>query len=172
MAALQNRPGLYMWVDNLAQETDVTDNAVLYVGIGIGRDGVAKRVHYEHGFRQDGIHAHGLMLKRRNAHALLGEIADTGLNDDWMDWLVANDYLNAVAPDHIRRWRDTTDPVRSAERFAVRLSIHLGDTVAPVNSQYAGAWADDSGADWAAVAAAQWIALDDLGQTPDVTRCR
>lgn len=165
--ALSTQPGLYTWVDNLHVAADPLGQGILYVGIGVGANGVAGRVRRENAGRRDGVHAHGLMLKRRNALALLGGISDVGLESGWLDSLVANNHLNARGAENIARWRVETHPVACAEQFAIRLSIHLGDTVAPVNSQYARAWADDSSADWAAFAAAQWLALSDLGQTPD-----
>lgn len=68
-----HRPGMYTWVDGIDLSRGPFDRAVLYTGIGQERQGVRSRVAKESSWKT-GDHAHGRMLDRRDAHALVGQV--------------------------------------------------------------------------------------------------
>lgn len=156
--AEDRRPGLYTWVDGIDLSRDLLDRAVLYTGVGEEKRGVRGRVAKERSWTS-GDHAHGRMLERRRAEPVLGAVTIVDdLDLHFLDVLVENELLHEKAVDIIRGWGAYSSAIERAEEFAIRLSIHLGDTVTPVNSQYAGAWRNLRPADWAAYAVATSMA--------------
>lgn len=147
--------GLYTWVDGLGVE-DPLRSGVLYIGIGRSKEGVLDRLEKELSWRGND-HAHGLAIARRQARALVGRVDRAPEPPRFVAELVDAGLLNDRANHYFEQWW-SRDPLSGAEQLAVRLSIHLGDTVSPVNSQYAGAWnRDDYDADWVAFAVARWL---------------
>lgn len=142
---IENPPktnGLYAWA---------TDNrAVIYVGVGkrISGDGLAIRVNSEIGWATpENVHAHALAvtgLARRGitvrpyAGAVTVDPNFDPTTIDAEDWTDKQYVLNAVAAL-------LADPIKEAERLAVRLTVHLGDIGVPLNSQYKGAWGSKPG---------------------------
>jgi hypothetical protein len=152
----RTRPGLYTWVDGRSDVVDPRSRGILYIGISESGQGVGQRISDEESWRGND-HAHGSAIARRDAVPLVGEITSVdGADLSFVARL--DDVLNDTAMSRIERWQEAKSPLQRAEEFAVRLSIHLGDTVSPVNSQYAGAWNNDHrDADWAAYAVARWL---------------
>nr|WP_296774165.1 hypothetical protein [Rhodococcus sp. (in: high G+C Gram-positive bacteria)] len=151
------RPGMYTWVDGIDLSRDAVDRAVLYTGIGMN---ARYRVVKESSWKT-GDHAHGRMLARRNACALLGSVTGSGTPDlSFLHELSERHLLKEEGIAIVHDWVERVSPLRQAEEFSIRLSIHLGDTVSPVNSQFAGAWNTQRPADWAAFAVAAWMALE------------
>ncbi|MFT7022432.1 MAG: hypothetical protein ACJA07_001516 [Rhodococcus sp. (in: high G+C Gram-positive bacteria)] len=159
------RPGMYTWVDGIDLSRELFDRAVLYTGVGQEHRGVRGRVVKEMAWAS-GEHAHGLMLVRRKAEPILGAVTIVDdLDLQFLKDLVENDLLHEKAVDIIRGWGAYRSAIERAEEFAIRLSIHLGDTVSPVNSQYAGAWRNLRPADWAAYAVAMAMSCGSAATT-------
>lgn len=160
--------GLYAWCDGQGPaETDTLDRGVLYFGIGRSAEGVIERLRQEYSWIEGAEHGHGLAMGRRLATPVVGPItAEMDSDLQWLDELVEAGTLTAKAPGEVRTWlQDTTStPVQKAEQLAIRFSIHAGDVVAPVNSQFAGSWATNRPADWAGYVAA--VELRQVGGQP------
>lgn len=149
--------GMYAWVDGKGGLPPM-NSGVIYVGTGEGTGGVWGRLENEVSWR-GGDHAHGLAIERLRATPLGGPVLRGSMNLGFLDDLVRLSRLKPGGPELIRKWicEDRTRDIRKVENLAVRLCIHLGDVGSPVNSQWAGAWANDTGADWAAFAAVEQL---------------
>ena len=157
----RDRHGLYTWVDGRGG-VDPRHSGILYIGIGRSKEGVLNRLDKESSWRGND-HAHGLAIARRDARALVGAVRRQPERPRFVDALISAAVLNERAADYFEQWW-SREPLSAAEQLAVRLSIHLGDTVTPVNSQYAGAWnRDDYDADWVAFAVARWMEREAVG---------
>ncbi len=141
--ALDNPPqtnGLYAWATN--------DGAIIYLGIGVRAtgDGLAKRISFEDGAATaEYIHGHRLAITRLTKQGVrvrpyAGDVeVKEEFNGAWIreaDWGDENkEHALWVAADI------KANPYKQAEKFAIRLSMHLGDIGSPVNSQHKSAWA-------------------------------
>lgn len=162
----KTEPGLYAWVDGRSDQADPLKAGILYIGIGESSKGVLDRIDYEDNVRT-GDHAHGLAISRRNAIAVVGSVESDLVAPDFVrNYVHSYDDLNERAIGHFDQWWESAqvDLQRAVERVAIRLSVHLGDTVSPVNSQFAGAWNQDaSDADWVAFSIARWMEREAVG---------
>ncbi|MYS87894.1 hypothetical protein [Embleya scabrispora] len=167
---LMDEEGLYAWVDGIGARSasgamklaaDPLDRAVLYHGIGQGVLGVRGRLLHEHAWiGPDAGHAHGITMHARRAGAVVGAVDAQETDLSWLPELVHED-----GAEIIRHWiekcrQNPKALLEASERIAIRLGIHLGDTVAPVQSQHAGAWNTNAPHDWAAYAAAAYLRRD------------
>jgi hypothetical protein len=170
-SSLQFDAGLYAWVDgvgarsetgDLELASDLLDRPILYKGIGEGELGVGGRLVKELGWiRPDAEHGHGRAMSTRNASAVVGPLEPAENDLAWLPDVVTT-YGEAIIRQWLEESRETPKQlIRTAEKIAIRLGIHMGDTGAPVQSQHAGAWGTDAPHDWAAFAAARYLNLHD-----------
>jgi len=156
--------GLYAWVDGVgapglpdADAIADLDRPVLYWGIGEDKKkGVRGRLANEWSWIGEAAgHGHGRAMHRRRAFPLVGPVTFKQGQDRSGLYAALNENA-AEAEEAVLDWLGNgPSPEQVAERLAIRLSIHLGDTGAPVQSTYAGAWDSLHGADWAAWAIAK-----------------
>ncbi|MFF4507602.1 hypothetical protein [Streptomyces sp. NPDC001401] len=156
--------GLYAWVDGLVDElaVDLVDRGVLYWGIGTGAGGAVERVRREIGFvGPNATHAHGITVHRRAAVPIAAPVT---VQETDLGWLTSPAFDikpegAAIALHWLEEIKDSPSLlIKAVEHLAIRIAIHFGDTGAPVNSTHAGAWEDDSPADWAAWGVVQHLA--------------
>lgn len=149
--------GLYVWIDGKG-EAPYDRRGVLYVGSGISDDGVWDRIKYEQSVA-DREHAHGRAITRRGAIPIGGPVTRQAPEPEFWEALEHENLLQDNGSALLRSWLNDPDsnPHLQAEKIAIRLCIWLGEVGAPVNSQYAGAWANDKPEDWAAAAVAYWM---------------
>lgn len=147
--------GLYSWALTGHPATIPTRQMpVLYWGSGIGAGGSAGRLQEEHGWiGADAWHGHGISTHRVGAAPLHGPVSFTppppqewfeaALPPQWAEFgaKAARDFLVD----------DNINPTLKAEKIVIRLSIHVGDVGAPLNSRGAGAWATNAPEDWVAI---------------------
>lgn len=135
-------PGLYTWVDG--GDGDALHAPVLYIGKAAGAAGLHRRLEDEQTWVNDGgyVHGHARAMTRRNARVVGGAVALVSEEaQSFAD--VERPFMNVKpSPAKALEWWSVnqTDTLACAEQLAIRLAIHLGDTGAPVNSQFAGAW--------------------------------
>ncbi|MFD9817441.1 hypothetical protein [Streptomyces violascens] len=164
MANIDGQAGLYAWVDGRvdAPTTSLVDRGVLYWGVGTGAGGVVDRLRREIGYVGPGAsHAHGIAVHRRAAVPVAAPVT---VQDTDLEWLTSPAFDMkpegvAIALHWLEEIKD--NPlllVKAVEHLAIRIAIHFGDTGAPVNSTHAGAWENDSPADWAAWGVVQHLA--------------
>jgi hypothetical protein len=160
---------LYTWVVGPTDRDGMPHHAgVLYIGIGTGADGWVGRIRREHGWvGPSAEHGHGMAMYRTKAIVIGGPV---GYEPDPLAWLSGVD-LPDKGRQIIKNYLATVgaqSPVAAAEKIAIRLAIHIGDTGAPVNSSGAGGWANDRAEDWAAYAVAKLLRPADPGEAPSV----
>lgn len=151
---LTTEHGLYNWVDGPAgNHPDPRHRGVLYTGVGESAKGVLDRLKYELRWADHTAeHAHGMAMFRRKAVPLVSTVRYEPADLSWLEDISGQ-------PAAIRSWLDqpTPTPVAKAEQLAIRLSIFIGDVGAPVQSTFAGAWANVTPAHYAAYAAAHRV---------------
>lgn len=139
----KSHDSLYSWVAGESQAGAV-QRGVIYIGIDGSTTG--GRVADEHGWRSEGIHAHGLALARTHAIAVLSPVVlqDADRVDEAWSVLSARSVAYPGEVEHGRAWFDEAIAegklLGACEKFAIRLTVHLGDVGVPVNSQYKNAW--------------------------------
>lgn len=118
---------LYSWY--MGEESD--SGAALYIGIDESKNGTRLRTETSL-IKDDYIHAHALAMLRNKAKCVSGPLTYQPGKLSWVtnDWLLPR--AEAVLND--------LPTVQFAEKFAIRLSIHLGDFGVPVNSKEKSAW--------------------------------
>jgi hypothetical protein len=147
--AKHSEPGLYTWVDGCSN-APIMERPILYIGVATGAGGLGRRLANEMSWGSgDFIHGHGRAVHNRAASAVSGSLSQELVDLEWMNtqFEVANPQLEPAV-----EWlsASSTTLIRRAEILAIRLSLHLGHTVAPVNSQHGGAWESTSCADFLA----------------------
>lgn len=171
-AKVDGQAGLYAWVDGLVEEpaADPVDRGVLYWGVGTGAGGFAERVRREISYvGPEASHAHGIAVHRRAAIPIAAPVT---VQDTDLGWLTSPSFDiepegAAIALHWLEEIKD--NPlllIKAVEHLAIRISIHFGDTGAPVNSTHAGAWENYSPADWAAWAVVQHLAGREADTVP------
>jgi hypothetical protein len=153
LSPLQFEAGLYAWVDGigarsqsgaLALADDLLDRPILYKGIGDGELGVRGRLGQETGLiGPDAAHGHGIAMHARRASVVVGPLEAVEIDLTWLPEVVSAKGAAIISRWLEESWQTPAQLVRAAEKIAIRLGIHLGETAAPVQSQYAGAWDSD-----------------------------
>ena len=140
VASASTRGHLYTWVAGPASQLE--DRGSLYIGIDESTRG--DRLSREYAMAtEEYVHGHALAVLRNGAKAASGLLAQREVDLRWALGLRSPDCVARLFDEWIAL-RAGLRPLRLAEQFAVRCSLHLGDTGAPVNSQYKGAWASTS----------------------------
>lgn len=149
--------GLYAWATN--------QGAVIYLGVGerAGGNGLAVRLADEIKWAQsDNIHGHALAVTRLGGQGVKvvphgGDIvALEAFDDSWIKNAIWSDKRKESALSYVNDMREPS--YRKVEQFSIRLSMHLGDVGAPVNSQHKSAWGISKGPGSAADNAAEIVA--------------
>lgn len=125
---------LYFWGKG---ETPDTLGAT-YIGIDESEDGHRVRFEYNSA-TTDYIHAHARAVVRTGSTTVSAPLIKHAPDLSWAHETKTEKYVEALAA----KWQhlyDTERPLRLTEQFAIRLSVHLGDTGVPVNSEHKGAW--------------------------------
>lgn len=138
--------GLYAWA--------TTEGVVLNIGTAWHRDGLglamAIPAQIAAAWQDTWGHGHAVALQRLKArgidvHPYVGGLESADVFDP--AWLEV--FVGQLGPEFIPKYRTDmlkaakrlrAEPYEHAERFAVRLSMHLGDTGAPLNHTYKNAW--------------------------------
>ncbi|MGX1668615.1 hypothetical protein [Streptomyces sp. NPDC055400] len=171
-ANIDGQAGLYAWVDGIVDEpaANLVDRGVLYWGIGTGTGGVVERVRREIGYVGPGAsHAHGIAVRRRAAVPVAAPVT---VQDTDLGWLTSPKFdIKPEGAGIALHWLEEIKDsplllIKAVEHLAIRIAIHFGDTGAPVNSTHAGAWENDSSADWAAWAVVQHLAGREADTVP------
>ena len=145
-------PGMYVWVIPDGDQ-DLNHRASLYIGIGERADGGwPRRVADETRWRGND-HAHGIAIGRTKAQPVGGRVDFTDGDLSWLPEVISDEGVGVLTA-YLTQARAGAS-LRAVEAIAIRMSIHLGDTVTPVNATHAGSWRTDSGQDWAGYAAAR-----------------
>jgi hypothetical protein len=147
--------GLYAWtVPTGRDDHDFMTGGIIYWGVGHDLD---KRLASElKGVAAAYVHGHGMASHRTGARPVRGEV-DYNTNFDDYKWVRAvTDQFASIGDEdetYERYWtylqrfandlRNANTRGPTIEKFGVRLSMHVGDVGAPVQSQHAGAWARD-----------------------------
>lgn len=154
--------GLYAWV--AGTNSDPLARGVLYWGIGRGAGGVDGRLDYEYSTAHPAYdHGHGMAIGRSNARAVRSPVRTsfTAAEVQQRGALLGLNELSTRGRQQVIAFLrhlvvDGDDgpiiDLALVEWFVIRLSIQVGHTGAPVQSQHATAWANTSEADWAAYA--------------------
>lgn len=138
--------GLYAWATG--------EGAILHIGTGRHRDGLGlTRVlpaQMAAAAQPDWIHGHAMTVRRVQASGIevrpyAGELISADLpNPSWLQGALGqlgSDFGPDDQSDILEAARKLrADPYAHVERFAVRLSMYLGDTGAPLNHTYKNAW--------------------------------
>jgi len=138
-----NGRGLYAWVKEPADGGSAEHGGVLYWGRGKNVD---KRLAEERSWTDDDyVHAHGVAARRNGAVAVRDAVnpnAASGKLIAARSVIASTGLDKGIYENAVRAFRHDVEanPEAAAERFVVRLSIHVGDIGAPINSQYASAW--------------------------------
>lgn len=152
LAKLTSDPGLYIWVAGEGAKQDAMRAGGLYVGIGVGKEGLLGRVKTEMGLTDlDAWHGHGLAMARTRAAVVAGPVTwQPEPRLDWLDrtrpelrsWATGPAAWSEPWDEVLRRWlrSRTSEAAKAAEAIAIRAGIYLGDVGFPVNSSRAGAW--------------------------------
>ena len=133
--------GLYMYVAG-AEDAPLplwVTLPVAYGGIGSGAEGVVGRLLRELGWvALTAFHGHGRTMALLRARPVAGPVAAAGPVD--LGWL--DTHLGAERGADARRLlaAAAADPLRLAEKLAIRFALHDAGATPPVNSQFAGAW--------------------------------
>ncbi len=150
--------GLYVWVAASGVRRPSVTHGVLYVGVGQGADGVAGRLRREWSWVGPGAaHGHGRAMRRLRGAPLGGRIDRCPMGGRLADHIPAEAAVRAEA------WLAGLPPaalVEAAEKIAIRVALHVGDSAPPVNCAGTSAWAVETIADWAAIAAARALGED------------
>lgn len=139
----ESHDSLYSWVVGESQ-TGAVQRGVIYIGIDNSTTG--GRVSDEHSWRGEGIHAHGLALARTKAIAVLSPVVlqDADRVDEAWSALSTRSERYPGEVERGRAWFDEAVAegklLSACEKFAIRLTVHLGDVGVPVNAQYKNAW--------------------------------
>jgi len=146
-STLTAEPILYAWVAGLNLGLpDPLNGGVLYWGIGKGTKGGLKRLEYEMDglFTQEWREAHGQGMQRTQSAPVVGVVnLIEGADLSWMDHYLDPYDSDGDAGGVAARAKEAilnSPSLSTAERLAIRASIHIGDTGAPIQSMHAGAW--------------------------------
>lgn len=135
---------MYVWVCGTADDSPAAsplDRGVLYVGVDQSSRG--GRTQYESSGR-GGWHGLGLAMQRTEATVLAGPVVAAAplASHPALGEGAREEYAHEV-PEGLRQLHADVQAgriVAAAERFAVRLCMHIGTIGAAVNSQFASAW--------------------------------
>lgn len=145
--------GLYAWA--------TPKMAAIYIGIGErgNSKGLKERLLYEiDGVQGAYVHGHALAIKRLN---LATELVTPYAGDLYFNYDLDSTWVDN-ADNWSERGRTTVKNLiqsiqtgersiyRVAEKFCIRLSIHMGDTGAPVNATHKSGWKNGSAEEVAA----------------------
>jgi hypothetical protein len=164
---LTTEEGLYAWVDGIGARgatgamvlaDDLLGRPVLYKGIGQGQLGVRERLEREHYWIGPASeHGHGIAMRARLASVVVGMVEPVDVDLAWL-----GEHINGTRVEAVLEWvlavrQSPRTLLEAAERIAIRRGIYLGDTAAPVQSQFTGAWDVDGLHDLAAFGAAKYL---------------
>lgn len=150
--------GLYAWV--AGSHGDPLEAGCIYVGMAkqFNGEGLRKRLSDEKGWStSEYAHGHGMAAYRLDALVVAGEPKYTGTDLRWLEDVdVEPEYRASVLTIS-----SASPTLETVEALAIRLSAHLGDTVAPLNSKHASAWAYKTDVDRAAWTIAYYLTTRD-----------